>query len=96
MATAMASDTSLFKLGMVSLVTEPPLFDRSDQLESFEQNLDMATATVSIHAKTKSGRTVSASVFVDANSNTITAQLSSSTPVVRAPHSMDCTPKRWP
>ena len=27
MATAMASDTSLFKLGMVSLITDPPLFD---------------------------------------------------------------------
>ena len=26
MTTAMASDTSLFKLGMVSLVTDPPLF----------------------------------------------------------------------
>ena len=37
MTTAMASDTSLFKLGMVSLVTDPPLFDASEPPLTFEQ-----------------------------------------------------------
>ena len=75
MATAMASDTSLFKLGMVSLVTDPPLFEHAGELASFEQSLDLATATVTVKATSKSGQTVSASVSVDANSNTITALL---------------------
>eukprot|EP01043_Picozoa_sp_COSAG02_P070913 COSAG02_NODE_12748_length_1500_cov_1.362598_1_plen_411_part_10 len=75
MATAMASDTSLFKLGMVSLVADPPLFERADELTSFEQSLDISTATVTIKSTSKNGQTVSASVSVDANSNTITARL---------------------
>jgi hypothetical protein len=79
MATAMASDTSLFKLGMVSLITDPPLFEAD--LASFEQTLDLATATVTVHAATKSGRTLAISVAVDANTNTITALLNSSTPL---------------
>ena len=79
MATAMASDTSLFKLGMVSLVTTPPLFEQN--LTSFEQTLDIATATVSIQATTAGGRGFSASVAVDANSNTITALLNTTVPV---------------
>ena len=47
----------------------------------FEQRLDMQTATVSVKATLQGGRTVSASVFVDANSNTISASLNSSSPV---------------
>lgn len=81
MATAMASDTSLFKLGMVSLVTDPPLFDHVDDLTSFEQSLDLETATVTIKATSKSGQTICTSVSVDANSNTITALLNTTKPV---------------
>ena len=79
MATAMASDTTLFKLGMVSLVTDPPLFQGN--LSRFEQRLDMETASVTIGATLYGGRTLSAKVFVDANSNTITATLNSSIPL---------------
>ena len=79
MATAMASDTSLFKLGMVSLITNPPLFE--SDMASFSQTLDLATATVNIAAATKAGRSFSASVAVDATSNTITALLNSSHPL---------------
>ena len=79
MTTAMASDTSPFKLGMVSLVTDPPLFGA--ELHSFEQRLDMEIATLTVRASSSGGLTLSARVFVDANSNTISATLNTSAPV---------------
>lgn len=85
MATAMASDTSLFKLGMVSLVTTPPLFPADGaSLASFEQRLDTSSATVVITGKLMAGHSWRASVVVDANSNTITALLNTSSPVTLA------------
>jgi hypothetical protein len=79
MTTAMASDTSPFKLGMISLVTDPPLFGA--ELHHFEQRLEMHTATLTVRASTSGGLTISARVFVDANSNTISTALNTSTPV---------------
>jgi len=80
MTTAMASDTSLFKLAMVSLVTDPPLF--GTELQSFEQRLDMERATVTVSASTSGGGlSFSTRVFVDAYSNTVTAALNTSAPV---------------
>ena len=81
MATAMASDTSLFKLGMVSLVTALFLEPDAPPLTSFEQRLDAATATVTITGTSAAGDWWIASVAVDATSNTITALLNTSTPV---------------
>jgi hypothetical protein len=82
MATAMASDTSLFGLGMVSLVTAPPLFPaNTHDIESFEQTLDLATATVTIAGVGVGGLSFRASVSVDAVSNTISAALHTSAPV---------------
>ena len=79
MTTAMASDTSLFKLGMVSLVTDPPLFEPS--LTAFEQRLDMERAIFTVRATSKGGRAVVAQIYVDANSNTISVSLNSSEPL---------------
>jgi hypothetical protein len=79
MTTAMASDTSPFKLGMVSLVTDPPLFEPS--LQAFEQRLDMDRAFFTVRATSKGGRSVVAQLFVDANSNTISVSLNSSEPL---------------
>ena len=66
MSTAMASDTSLFKLGMVSLTTTPSLF--SGDPASFTQTLDLATATVTVATDIGTAR-----VWVDANANRIVA-----------------------
>ena len=77
-ADAMASDTTLFKLGMVSLVFEPNPFasaagdgdgDGAAQ-EPFEQTLDLSTATVTVATPT-----VNVSVWVDAASNTVQADV---------------------
>jgi hypothetical protein len=52
------------------------------ELSSFEQTLDLTTATVTVKATSKaSGRSFSATVAVDAHSNTITTLLNSSQPV---------------
>jgi hypothetical protein len=73
-ADALASDTSLFKLGMVSLIMTPNPFVKAGT--NFSQELDLQTATISI----KSG-TTEIKVYVDANSNTIHADMTSETPV---------------
>jgi hypothetical protein len=74
----MASDTSLFKLGMVSITTKPSLF--SGTLTTFTQSLNLSTATVTISATSAAGSAVF-SAFVDASSNTIEVTGSSSIPV---------------
>lgn len=80
MATAMASDTSLFKLGMVSLTTFPSLFGRPDDALTFRQSLNLTTATVSISLAT-TGLQATVEVYVDANSNLVVASVRTSRPV---------------
>jgi hypothetical protein len=72
-ADAMASDTSLFKLGLVSLVMTPNPFENG---ADFSQELDLQTAVVSV----KGGNT-EVKIYVDANSNTIHADMTSDKPV---------------
>jgi hypothetical protein len=72
-ADAMASDTSLFKLGLVSLIITPNPFEGTSD---FVQELDLSTASVKI-----SSGGVAVDVRVDAHSNTVLAEVTSQTPV---------------
>ena len=77
-ADAMASDTTLFKLGMVSLVLEPnPFLDDdaasgggSSTTGGFAQTLDLATASVTVQ-----NDRVWARVWVEAGANTVRAEV---------------------
>lgn len=77
MATAMASDTSLFQLGLVTVCTSPDLFSN---LTQFSQRLDLSTATVTVTTASSSGTAV-VSVWVDASTNAIRATVNASAPV---------------
>jgi hypothetical protein len=79
MTTAMASDTTPFKLGMVTLLTDPPLFGPGP-LARFEQRLDLARAIVTLTATHLDGREVSVGVYVDAATDTVVANVSSTVP----------------
>lgn len=77
-ADAMASDTSLFKLGMVSLVVEPNPFipvtaddHRAGSGPPFSQTLDLSTATVEIN--TPAG--IQVRVWVDSSTNSVMADV---------------------
>eukprot|EP01001_Neometanema_parovale_P007003 NODE_332_length_2657_cov_50.772691_g312_i0.p1 GENE.NODE_332_length_2657_cov_50.772691_g312_i0~~NODE_332_length_2657_cov_50.772691_g312_i0.p1 ORF type:complete len:832 (-),score=157.15 NODE_332_length_2657_cov_50.772691_g312_i0:160-2604(-) len=74
MATAMASDTALMGLGMVSIMTKPNLFDGSTD---FRQTLYLRNASVSVSTSKGTVR-----VWVDANTNAIHADVDAPMPVV--------------
>ena len=81
MSTAMASDTSMFKLGMVSITSVPDIFGGKILSGSFSQELDISSAMVTVAATTSSNITATISVTVDANSNQIMVNGSTSVPV---------------
>ena len=81
MSTAMASDTSMFKLGMVSITSVPDIFGGKILSGSFSQELDISSAMVTIAATSSSNITATISVAVDANSNQILVNGSASVPV---------------
>ena len=65
MATAMASDMSLMPIGVVSIITNPPLGTKD-----FSQTLSLQNATVEI--KTSQGRV---QVWIDATTNAVRAKI---------------------
>jgi hypothetical protein len=76
MPEAMASDGSLFSLGMITLDTVPSMFASYNWETSFHQILNTSDASVTISTKS-----VSIKVWVDANTNLITASVTSTHPV---------------
>jgi hypothetical protein len=71
---AMASTTDLFKLGLVNVMVDPNPFV---SMTRFRQSLHLNNASISIIIETDL-TTITANVWIDANSNTIVVSLSSS------------------
>ena len=76
MPEAMASDGSLFSLGMVSIDTVPSLFHQHDWRLYYTQTLNTSDASVTISTQTSTIK-----VWVDAQTNLITTSVQSKQPV---------------